>query len=164
MSNSRGDERRRRSDMLGFQAVRVVFRSRPWPGTARAATPRIRQSRTSGAGPRRGLCVARCDLSPTGTSRGPTPTSEGQREGGSPTAAEHSGVTKSAPRLAHGPVRCLCVSARVHQIPRLRVCVYVCVCVCVCVGELTKSLVCVCACAYILYAQISNPRAGGGNR
>jgi len=40
MSNSRGEERRRRSDMPGSQAVRVVFRSRPWSGTARAATPR----------------------------------------------------------------------------------------------------------------------------
>ena len=39
MSNSRGEERRRRSDMPGSQAVRVVFRSRPWSGTARAATP-----------------------------------------------------------------------------------------------------------------------------
>ena len=38
----RREERRRRSDMPGSQAVRVVFRSRPWPGTARAATPRAR--------------------------------------------------------------------------------------------------------------------------
>ena len=116
MSNSRGKERRRRSDMPGSQAARVVFRSRPWSGTARAATPTclIRQSRWSGAGPRRGLCVARRDLPPTGTSRGSTPPSEGPCEGGTPTPDRTQLSTPGLPnpRLAHGPVRCLCVSAQ----------------------------------------------------
>ena len=70
---------------------------------------RIRQSRWSGAGPRRGLCVARRGLSPTGTSRGPTPPSEGPCEGGTPTAAEHSGFTRPAARTRPCALLAACV-------------------------------------------------------
>ena len=76
MPNSRGEERRRRSDMPGSQAVRVVFRSRPWSGTARAATPRAESGSRVGpepdraegcvwpavAFPRPGLAVCVCTL------------------------------------------------------------------------------------------------------
>ena len=52
--------------------------------------------------------MARCDLSPTWTSRGPTPPSEGPCEGGTPTASERSGFTKPAARTrpcgVHGVV------------------------------------------------------------
>ena len=65
-------------------------------------------------------------------------------------------------RLAHGSVRCLCVSVRAHQIPRLRVCVCARVCVCVWGGEFTKSLGCVCACACVLLR--SDPEPAGGRR
>ena len=63
MPNSRGEERRL-SDMPGFQAVRVVLRSCPWSGTARAATPRTGSgSRVCPEPDRAEACVARrCGL------------------------------------------------------------------------------------------------------
>ena len=75
---------------------------------------RIRQSRWSGAGPRGGLCVscvARCGLSPTWTSRGSTPPSEGPCEGGTPAASEHSGFTKPAARTRPCALLVLSVTA-----------------------------------------------------
>jgi hypothetical protein len=94
---------------------------------------RIRQSRTSGAGPRGGLCVARCDLSPTWTSRGSTPPSEGPCEGGTPTAAEHSGFTKPAARTRPCALLvCECASSSNPSSACVRVRARVCVCVCVC--------------------------------
>ena len=158
MSNSRGEERRRRSDMPGSQAVRVVFRSRPWSGTARAATPRAGSgSRARPEPDRAGGCVWPAVTFPQpGLAEGPLPLQRGRVKGAPRPQLSTPGSPN--PRLAHGPVRCLCVSARVHQIPRLRVCVCARVCVCVCVGEFTKSLVCVCACACVLCAQIPNPR------
>ena len=166
MSNSRREERRRRSDMPGSQAVRVVFRSRPWSGTARAATPRAGSgSRARPEPDRAGGCVWPAVTFPQpGLAEGPPPLQRGRVKGTPRPQLSTPGSPN--PRLAHGLVRCLCVSARVHQI---LVCVYVrvraCVCVCVwCVGEFTKSFVCVCACACVLCAQIPNPRAGGGDR
>ena len=91
---------------------------------------RIRQSRTSGAGPRGGLCVARCDLSPTWTSRGSTPPSEGPCEGGTPTASEHSGFTKPAARTRPCALLvCECASSPNPSSACVRVCARVCVCV-----------------------------------
>ena len=91
---------------------------------------------------------------PTGTSRGSTPRSEGPCEVGTPSSSEHCPGSPN-PRLVHGPVRCLCVSVRVHQVPRLRVrvcacvcaCVRVCVCVCECmrVHQTPRLRMCVCA-------------------
>ena len=92
---------------------------------------RIRQSRTSGAGPRGGLCFLwpAVTLPRPGLAEGPLPLQRGRVKGAPRPQLSTPGSPN--PRLAHGPVRCLCVSVRVHQIPRLRVCVCVCVCVCV---------------------------------
>ena len=107
---------------------------------------RNRQSRASGAGPRGGLCFLwpAVTLPRPGLAEGPLPLQRGRVKGAPRPPMSTPGSPN--PRLAHGPVRCLCVSVRVHQIPRLRVCVCVCVCVCVGMCEFTKSLVCVCAC------------------
>ena len=106
---------------------------------------RNRQSRASGAGPRGGLCFLwpAVTLPRPGLAEGPLPLQRGRVKGAPRPQLSTPGSPN--PRLAHGPVRCLCVSVRVHQIPRLRVCVCVCVGVC----EFTKSLVCVCACACV---------------
>ena len=134
--------------MPDSQAVRVVFRSRPWPGTARAATPRAGSGSRARLEPDRvGGCVWPAVTFPQpGLAEGPLPLQRGRVKGAPRPHLSTPGSPN--PRLAHGPVRCLCVSVRVHQIPRLRVCVCarVCVCVCVCVGEFTKSLGCVCVC------------------
>ena len=150
MPNSRGEERRRRSDMPGSQAVRVVFRSRPWSGTARAATPRAGSGSRARPEPDRvGGCVWPAVTFPQpGLAEGPLPLQRGRVKGAPRPLLSTPGSPN--PRLAHGPVRCLCVSVRVHQIPRLRVCV--------------RARVCVCACACVLCAQIPNPQAGGGDR
>ena len=50
------------------------------------------------------------------------------------------------------------MSARVHQVPRLRVCV------CVCARKFTKSLLCVCACACVLCTLRSDPEPASGRR
>ena len=105
-----------------------------------------------------------------GRAEGPPPLQRG-RVKGAPRPQLSTPVSPN-PRLAHGPVRCLCVSARVHQVPRLRVCacahvcvcMCVCVCVCVCAREFTKSLVprlhvCVCVCTLR-----SNPEPASGRR
>ena len=155
MSNSRGEERRCCSDIPSSQAVHVIFRSCPWSGTAQAATLRAGTSSRVRPEPKRAeACVARCDFSPTRTSRGYTlPVQRGRPcEGGTPTALEHSGFTKptahtrpcallvcecaSSPSPSSACVcvcLCLCVCARAsspNRIPRLRVCVCECVCVC----------------------------------
>ena len=136
MPNSRGEERRRRSDMPGSQAVRVVFRSRPWSGTARAATPRAGSGSRARPEPDRvGGCVWPAVTFPQpGLAEGPLPLQRGRVKGAPRPLLSTPGSPN--PRLAHGPVRCLCVNVRVHQIPRLRVCVCAraCVCVCVCVS------------------------------
>ena len=164
-------------------------RSFPVPPMVRHSTSshlpcRIRQSRTSGAGPRGGLCFLwpAVTLPRPGLAEGPLPLQRGRVKGAPRPPMSTPGSPN--PRLAHGPVRCLCVSVRVHQIPRLRVCVCVCVCVCVGMCEFTKSLVCVCACGVCVgvcassrnpssacarvrvyvCAQTPNPRAGGGDR
>ena len=126
MPNSRGEERRRRSDMPGSQAVRVVFRSRPWSGTARAATPRAGSGSRARPEPDRvGVCVWPAVTFPQpGLAEGPLPLQRGRVKGAPRPPLSTPGSPN--PRLAHGPVRCLCVSVRVHQIPRLRVCVCVC--------------------------------------
>ena len=126
MSNSRGEERRRRSDMPGSQAVRVVFRFRPWSGTARAATPRAESGSRVGPEPDRAEgCVWPAVTFPRpGLAEGPLPLQRGRVKGAPRPQLSTPGSPN--PRLAHGPVRCLCVSARVHQVPRLRVCVCVC--------------------------------------
>jgi len=119
---------------------------------------RIRQSRTSGAGPRGGLCFLwpAVTLPRPGLAEGPLPLQRGRVKGAPRPPMSTPGSPN--PRLAHGPVRCLCVSVRVHQIPRLRVCVCVCVCVGVC--EFTKSLVCVCACACVCLRSDPEPASG----
>ena len=90
---------------------------------------RIRQSRASGAGPHRELCVWPAVTFPQpGLAEGPLPLQRGRVTGAPRPQLSTPGSPN--PRLAHGPVRCLCVSARVHQIPRLPVCVCARVCVC----------------------------------
>ena len=137
MSNSRGEERRRRSDMPGSQAVRVVFRSRPWSGTARAATPRAGSGSRARPEPDRvGGCVWPAVTFPQpGLAEGPPPLQRGRVKGAPRPLLSTPGSPN--PRLAHGPVRCLCVSVRVHQIPRLRVCACARVCSAVCGGGVT---------------------------
>ena len=126
MSNSRGEERRCRSDMPGSQAVRVVFRSRPWSGTARAATPRAESGSRVGPEPCRAEgCVWPAVTFPRpGLAEGSIPLQRGRVKGAPQPQLSTPGSRN--PRLAHGPVRCLCVSARVHQVARLHVCVCVC--------------------------------------
>ena len=113
---------------------------------------RIRQSRTSGAGPRGGLCFLwpAVTLPRPGLAEGPLPLQRGRVKGAPRPPMSTPGSPN--PRLAHGPVRCLCVSVRVHQIPRLRVCACVCVCVggCVRVHEIPRLRVCVCVCTFAL--------------
>jgi len=163
MSNSRGEERRRRSDMPGSQAVRVVFRSRPWSGTARAATPRAGSG--SRARPEPDRVEVRVwpavTLPQPGLAEGPLPLQRGRVKGAPRPPMSTPGSPN--PRLAHGPVRCLCVSVRVHQIPRLRVCACVCVCGWVCASSRNPSSACARVRVYFC-AQIPNPRAGGGDR
>ena len=146
MPNSRGEERRRRSDMPGSQAVRVVFRSRPWSGTARAATPRAGSGSRARPEPDRvGGCVWPAVAFPQpGLAEGPLPLQRGRVKGAPRPLLSTPGSPN--PRLAHGPVRCLCVSVRVHQIPRLNVCVC--------------ALVCVCACAWVFFSPLRSRTRG----
>ena len=144
MPNSRGEERRRRSDTPGSQAVRVVFRSHPWSGTARAATPRAGSGSRARPEPGRvGGCVWPAVTFPQpGLAEGrPLPLQRGRVKGVRRPLLSTPGSPN--PWLAHGPVRCLCVSVRVHQIPRLRVCVCARACVCVWASSLSPSAACV---------------------
>ena len=143
MPNSRGEERRRRSDMPGTQAVRVIFRSRPWSGTARAATPRAGSGSRARPEPDRvGGCVWPAVTFPQpGLAEGPLPLQRGRVKGAPRPFLSTPGSPN--PRLAHGPVRCLCVSVRVHQIPRLHVCVCARMCACVWASSLSPSAACV---------------------
>ena len=108
---------------------------------------RIRQSRTSGAGPRGGLCFLwpAVTLPRPGLAEGPLPLQRG-RVKGTPTAYEHSGFTKPAARTRPCALLvCECASSPNPS----SACVRVCVCVWVGVCEFTKSLVCACACACV---------------
>jgi len=157
MSNSRGEERRRRSDMPGSQAVRVVFRSRPWSGTARAATPRAGSGSRARPEPDRvGVRVWPAVTFPQpGLAEGPLPLQRGRVKGAPRPLMSPPGSPN--PRLAHGPVRCLCVSVRVHQIPRLRVCVCVCVCVCVWVCASSRNPSSACARVVCVWGCVRGP-------
>ena len=57
-----------------------------------------------------------------GLAEGPLPLQRGRMKGAPRPLL--STLSSQNPRLAHGPVRCLCVCVRVRQIPRLRVCVF----------------------------------------
>ena len=126
---------------------------------------RIRQSRTSGAGPRGGLCFLwpAVTLPRPGLAEGPLPLQRGRVKGAPRPPMSTPGSPN--PRLAHGPVRCLCVSVRVHQIPRLRVCACVCVCGWVCASSRNPSSACVRVRVYVACVRLrSDPEPANGRR
>ena len=102
MPNSWGEERHRRTDMPGTQAVRVVFRSRPWSGTARAAT--LRAGSGSRVRPELGSvggCVWPAVIFPQpGLAEGPLPLQRGRVKGAPRPPLSTPGSPN--PRLAHG--------------------------------------------------------------